>query len=170
MEPLQEFDSRLERFFSQLSQQAAAMPARDLRFLRWRYGPTSPHAKREIGIVTDGHGDLLGYVVFYASSATHTGLVLDVLTLPQAGADVPVALMRHAVERLRAEGAWIVRYYHFASPRAIPPSFLRRMGFIRRGGHVLLIKFADPGLQAVASRPGAWNYSFGDSEASHALV
>jgi hypothetical protein len=168
VEPLQEFDGRLEKFFLQISQHATAIPVRDLRFLQWRYGPTSPHSTREIGVVTDGGGNLLGYVVFHLSAATHRGLILDLLALPEAGVEVPIALMRYAVKRLRAEGAWTVRY--FASPSAVPVPVLRRLGFIRRGGYVLSVKFADPGIEAIATQPDAWNYSFGDSEASHSFV
>jgi len=168
VEPLREFDRRLEKFFLQISQRAPAMPVRDLRFLQWRYGPTSPHPTREIAVVTDGGGNLLGYVVFHLSVETHRGLILDLLALPEAGVEVPISLMRYAVKRLRAEGAWTVRY--FASPGAMPVPDLRRLGFIRRGDFVLSVKFADPGIQTIATRPGAWNYSFGDSEASHAFI
>jgi len=52
----------------------------------------------------------------------------------------------------------------------MPVPDLRRLGFIRRGDFVLSVKFADPGIQTIATRPGAWNYSFGDSEASHAFI
>jgi hypothetical protein len=175
------------------------MPARDLSFFRWRYGPDSPHARRQVAVATGADGELRGYVVFYlAGDPYRSGYVLDLQALAgdevqeplstpgsagggpdaaareagldQGGQRVAGALLAHAVRRLRRQGAWTVRYHCLAPPDAPSPAWLRRLGFRQRGGHRFLVRFRDGGLAEVADRLDAWNFAHGDSEASHALV
>ena len=166
-----QFDLRFQAFFDRLAATVAVLPARDLRFLEWRYGNGSPHAGREIGVVA-GPGDrLLGYVVFCLSSRPQRyGYILDLQALPPQAEEIGSSLLGYAVERLRAGGAWSVRYHHLASPGNLPDRVLKQHGFIPRGRHQFLVRFRDPGIASAARCAGNWNYSYGDSEASHAFI
>jgi GNAT superfamily N-acetyltransferase len=165
-----EFDWRFEQFFQKMSSQVPFMVAKDLSFLQWRYSPASPHATRELAVATDGNGTMIGYVVIYASKDVgHQGQIFDLQVLPghRKAADL---LLGHAIRRLRAQGAWVVYYHCLSSPFTIPSETLEEMGFKARGGHRVLVKFRDQQKSEVAQHQQNWNYSFGDSEASHGVT
>lgn len=168
------FDANFEKFYQRLSQNATVMVVRDARFLNWRYGPQSPHAHSHIGAVFDKAGDIQGYIVFCASqSAEATGYILDLQVSPDAAPDIALALLRYAIRQLRRDGAWSVRYHHFAGPTNVPHFALELLGFSRRAAkHQLLIRFkkeADANLEK-GLRFEHWNYVYGDAEASHAAM
>ena len=144
------------------------MIARTSAFLRWRFGPGSPHAQREIGVVEDSGGQLAGYVVFFFGNAdTPTGYILDLQLCPSADERVAEALMRFAIDRFTRQGAWVVRYHQLhsrLSPLSEPA--LRRLGLRPRGSHTLLVKFADERMNEIAAEASNWNYAYADSEAS----
>jgi hypothetical protein len=162
------FDARFDRFFERLASRAPAMMVRDAAYLDWRYGPSSPQARRSIGAITDPSGELLGYVVFCASSSEdRAGWILE-LHGSEPRDEIALALLSHAVERLRESGAWLARYHHMPSSTTFSPAVLERLGFVRRQpGYRLMVKLADPAVDAIAADARRWNYSFGDSEASH---
>jgi len=167
--PIDEFDQRFDRFYHRLSHSVPITVTRDVGFLQWRYGSDSPHAGRGIGVVTEGDGELIGYVIFFLSGGpSYIGYILDLQVLPMDNTEVAMALLSYAVEQLRRNGAWSVRYYHLASPFTIPDRLLRWYGFIRRGAHRLMVRFRDNQWAAIAENQNNWNYSYGDSEASHA--
>lgn len=164
------FDDRFSRFSEILAESVPVMLVRDSKFFDWRYGDRSPHAGRQIGIVTGENNELAGYVVFHVSEGpNHTGYILDLQTLPTNNKQVATALMNHATSQMRKQGAWTVRYYVLPSQFALPEQMLRELGFVRRGGYHFITKFANEALAAVARTQANWNYSFGDSESSHAL-
>lgn len=162
------FDARFDRLFERLASRAPAMMVRGAEYLDWRYGPSSPQSRRSVGTITDPSGELLGYVVACASSdGDHAGYVLELAT-SEAHDEIALALLSFAIERLRERGAWLVRYHHLPSNATFSPSVLERLGFVRRQpGYRLMVKLADPSAAAIASDAQSWNYSFGDSEASH---
>lgn len=171
VELLDHFDWRFDHFFNRVSGLTRATALRNTQFLKWRYGNTSPHARREIGVATDANSGLIGYVIFYLSGGpSRIGYVLDLQVLPFNNVKAATALLGYAVERLRGKGAWTVRYYHVSSPFNPPDEMLNRYGFVPRGGYQLLVKFRDERLAATACSQSSWNYSYGDSEASHAAV
>ncbi len=168
---LNEFDERFDRFARRLSRQVSAMPARDRRFLKWRYGPSSPHAGRQIAVMTDGTGELAGYVIFYLSRLTdRPGYILDLQTLSPVRGLVGPLLLHHAIRHLREEGASKVCYPWYPSPCAVPEDALRRSGFIARGGLHLLVRVKDEQATLSNTWSGRWSLSYGDMEASHAVV
>ncbi len=170
VEALNSFDERFARFSHDLAQRVPAMPARDLQFFEWRYGDRSPHAAREIGAVTDHTNELVGYVIFHLSGGpSRTGYILDLQALPQANKGITMALLDYALRSLRRRGAWKVQYHNLSSPFGLADEVLRSCGFTPRGAHQFMVNFRDQGLAAVAERQLNWNYSYGDSEASHVL-
>ena len=108
-------------------------------------------------------------IFFFPGGPKRTGYILDLQMIPPSDTRVARALMKYAVQRLRRAGAWTVRYHLVASPFALPDEVLADFGFRRRGGHHFMVKFRDERLAATAGRQANWNYSFGDSEASHAV-
>ena len=170
VEALNSFDERFARFSHDLAQRVPAMPARDLEFFEWRYGDRSPHAAREIGVVTDHTDELVGYVIFHLSGGTsRTGYILDLQAVPQGNKRIAMALMDYAVQSLRRRGAWTVRYHNLSSPFVLTDEVLGGCGFTPRGVHQFMVRFRDQGLAAIAGHQLNWNYSYGDSEASHVL-
>jgi hypothetical protein len=166
-----DFDHRFQEFFHRLAQVAPVLTARDRRFLEWRYGAGSPHQGRQIGVATDSGGDLQGYVIYYLSSGPQRyGCILDLQSLPPHGREVGGSLLNYAVARLRAGGAWSVRYHHLAGSGALPDRVLQQHGFMPRGEHQLLVRFQEPSMAGAAASAANWNYSYGDSEASHAFI
>ncbi|MCI0440976.1 MAG: GNAT family N-acetyltransferase [Chloroflexi bacterium] len=172
--PLADFDERFDRFADSLSQQVPAMIARDSAFLKWRYGPQSPHKKVSIGAVTDDDGELAGYVVFYVSATPgdeNVGHIIDIQALPMDDSKTASALMRYAVRNLLKQGAWVAYYRMLpASISALDADALKDWGFRPRGRHVFMVKMKESEIAAIAQSEASWNYSFGDSEASHILV
>jgi hypothetical protein len=167
---LTEFDGRFDAFFKSRRPSAAAMVAKDQRFLEWRYGPHSPHKEREIGAIIDRKGALSGYVVFHLSPDSRTGYVLDLETAARNRARLAASLLSYALSRLDRRGARQVKCYHLAPGQTYPSGLLRGLGFLRRGSHKLLVRFQDPALAKTAHQKGAWSYSYGDSEASHSSI
>ena len=168
VESLEDFDERFDMLASKTSSVAPAMIARTSAFLRWRFGPRSPHAKREIGIVEDARGQLTGYVIFCSGGAeTPTGYILDLQVCPLADEGAAVALMHFAIDRLTRQGAWVVRYHQLRS-RLSPLSepALRRLGLRARGSHLMLVRFADKRMDEIAAQASNWSYAYADSEAS----
>ena len=162
------FDERFATFSHRIAEHAPVMAARDLRFFNWRYGPESPHSGSEVGIAVDSDGELAGYVVFnYSNDPRPNGYILDLQVMPLGNNRVAMALLGYAVDRLRASGAWMVRYHHLASPQALPDEVLEKSGFVPRSSHQLLVKFHDKGLADAFELQKNWNYSYGDSEASY---
>ena len=146
------------------------MPLRNLEFLNWRYGSDSPHANREIGIAPDQNGDLAGYVIFYLSGDDDkTGFILDLQTAPPHDTSIAAALMGYAINRLRSLGAWTVTYHHLSTLFNMPDEALRNFGFVARNSHQFMVKVNDEELADVAGYLSNWNFSYGDSEASHAI-
>ena len=171
VQPWAGFDERFARFSERLSQHVPIMPARDLRYLNWRYRANSPQADTEIGVVIDDSGELAGYVLSYlAKESRPKGFILDLQVVPPGNSEVAMALMGYGVERLRTSGAWLVQYDHLPSLQALPETVLQKHGFISRSHHKLLVKFSDDGFADIGERESNWNFSFGDSEASHSLA
>lgn len=168
--PAYHLDQRFHRVNERLSRLAPAMLSRDLRFLRWRYGPESPHSNHQIGVIADAAGELRGYVIFYFSPSSQAGTILDLQVLPPGDPEGTLALVTYAVTRLRRQGAWLVRCHVLSSPFNPPTEVLRRCGFVPRGRHQVLVKFQDERTAAIGDRAENWNYSYGDSEASHSWV
>ncbi len=166
--PVAGFDDRFDTFARRLRQHVPAMIARDTRFLRWRYGPDSPHASRWVGTAVTGDGEIAGYVVFHlGQGAGRTGRILDLQHLPDSGPGTAASLLGYAVSRLREEGAWVIHHHQLDSPLSVPSKLLRRYGFLERGGHEMLVRMGDPSLSAVGECPANWAVGFGDTEASH---
>lgn len=165
-----DFDERFERYSADIARVAPITLARDLRFLEWRYGPGSPHAGREIGVLEGRDGRMAGYVIFAYSGQSHRGAILDLQVLPPSDAATAAALLDFAVSRLRRQGAWMVSAHHLASPVAFPVEALRAQGFVVRGGHKVLVRFREERVAAIAEYPESWNLSYGDTEASHSFA
>ena len=70
---------------------------------------------------------------------------------------------------LRRKGAWSARFHRFGSDATISDRILNKFGFLPRGGYRLMTKLQDERLEAIVRNQANWNYSFGDSEASHTL-
>ncbi len=169
--PAAGFDCHFDRFFQRLARTVPATVERSLAFLRWRYGAASPHAGAEVGVITSSDGELRGYIVFHCSpTVSHASCILDLQTDPPGDGGLTGALLDYAVDRLRAKGAWVVRYHFVPSAYAPPLSLLHARGFVTRGGHQMLVRFEDTDLQATAAAQANWSYSYGDSEASHAEI
>ena len=165
------FDARFDIFADALARCSPIMAVKDTRYLRWRYGPSSPHANRRIGVATDWAGDLTGYVVFHCSRGTAPiGRILDLQYLPDAGPAVGTSLLAHAERELRQEGAWTVHHRQVDTPTGVQPDVLSRAGYMRHGGQRLLVRFANAGVQTVAERAEHWRLGYGDGAPSHAAL
>jgi hypothetical protein len=167
VERVGDFDIRFEAFFKANANAAPTSVAKSLRFLQWRYGPQSPHTNREIAVVRARDGRLRGYVIYRVSDGGEAGDILDLQAEAKDRAKLSAALLGFATHRLRQRGAWLVRYRQVRSERAVSNAALLSLGFVRRGGHRLLVRFPDGPLAATARRAGSWNISYGDSEASY---
>lgn len=170
--PVQTMPQPDGRFDAFSERQASALPAtlvKDQQFFRWRYGSRSPHAEREIGVVSDG-GELAGYVIFYAAEQSRTGYILDLQAGAPADPAVTMALLKHACERLRRRGMWILRFHQIDGPGAASAAVLRAAGLVRRGEHQLLVRFQDQQLAAIAEQEGKWDLAYGDCEASYSAL
>jgi hypothetical protein len=166
VETLQGFDGAFDRLFEDMVSAVPCLPEKDAAFLRWRYGPGSPQAPVTILGAKAGER-LLGYAVLRVSSKGRDGYLLDLAALP-GRPDASRVLLREAVRHFRQQGAYIIRYRFLESPVSPRAGDLRRLGFFfKRGGRpTLLVKLADPGLQATAHDGANWAYSIGDGELS----
>ncbi len=169
---LDDFDARFDRFFEKEAARCASIQVRNCEYLRWRYGPTSPHARRRVGVVLDAQGELSGYVItFLSGDAERSGYILELSTKNERNLEVTSALLRFAVRQLRSQGAWTVRLHQLATGASVPDSLLRAWNFQRRGDtYQLLARLADPKVMGIARNPRSWRMSFGDAEASHGLL
>lgn len=164
-----ELDARFERF---RDRQAVVVPvalAKNLRFLGWRYGGRSPHAERQIGIVSAG-GELAGYVILYGGRQSHTGYIFDLQVSRPGDSAVATALLDFACDWLRRRGMWLVRFHQVSNAGAVPNDVLGAVGFVRRGWHQLLVRFQDQQLAAIAAQEGNWSLAYGDCEASYSAL
>ena len=173
VEEAREFDGRFDRFFSSTLEARSISLVRDATYLSWRYGPLSPHRSRSIGVVTDAHGELDGYVVSATSTSVGdpSGYIFELHARPGAPAPVFSALLNFACRRIRREGGHLARLHWIRGVTGVPEDVLRANHFGRRAHqHVLLVKFRDPALQAAAAEASKWDYGFGDAEASHSVA
>ncbi|MFO7272356.1 GNAT family N-acetyltransferase [Sphaerobacter thermophilus] len=160
---LDDFDDRFDRFFEAVSSQVPCIPEKDVAFLRWRYGESSPHTASAILAALDGD-DLLGYAVLRVTPTDRAGLMPDVTVLPGRH-DVARELVRAAARYFRRAGATVIWYRFLASPVGPRPSDVRRLGFIpRKRRPRLQVKFADPELHQMAVNAANWAFSYGDEE------
>jgi hypothetical protein len=169
---LSNFDERFDRFFERTMDASAVSLVRDAAYLRWRYGASSPHRARRIGVVTDDSSELLGYVVCCASGSKSdpTGYVFELAAVPHAPASVFRALLTFASRRIRQDGGYLARMHWLPGATSVSETSLAAGHFARRKHqHVLLAKLRDESMQAKVSDPAVWRYSFGDSEASHSV-
>ncbi len=169
---LDDFDVRFDRFFDAEAARFAAIQVRNADYLRWRYGPNSPHRGRAIGAVLDDQGELSGYVVTLLSGdEERSGFILELATRDLGDLDAMSALLRFAVRQLRSEGAWTVRLHRLESALAIPEWLLRAWDFQKRADtYQLLARISDPEAMVIARNAQRWNFSFGDAEASHGIL
>jgi hypothetical protein len=161
------FDESFDELFEKVAASVPCVPEKDSAFLRWRYGPGSPQYPVTVLGVKGGDETLLGYAVLMVTSTGQDGNVLDLTTLPERR-DVARVLLRESVRFFRRAGVQIVRYRFLESPSSLRSNDLRRLGFFYRKGrnHSLLVKFAEPGLNKIASAAANWSYTVGDGEAS----
>lgn len=160
-----EFDERFDRLFAAVTRSLPCAAEKDAAFLRWRYGPGSPHAEKRV-LAVEGDGGLLGYAVLRVTATDQTGYIFDLTTLP-GRSEVALALLRQTVRHFRESSVHLIRYRFLRSPTAPRARDLWRLGFFpRRQRHTLLVKFADPAPQRVALDPVNWTYSAGDGELS----
>ncbi len=167
---LPDFDDRFDRFLEKTLAIAPVSLVRDRAYLSWRYGASSPHPGRRIGAVLGEGQELQGYVVGGVSSTGRkdVGHVLELHVLPGGSPGAFGALLAFAGRRLREDGVRLLRFNRLPGATSIPEAALRGSRFQRQpAGHVLLVRFRDETLEALASDPASWAYSFGDAEASH---
>ena len=160
------FDAAFDDFFEEVAAAMPCIPEKDAAFLKWRYGPGAPlHPVTVLGVREGGR--LLGYAVLRVPKKSGDGLLLDLTTLP-GRRDVARSLVRGAVEHFSRLGAYLIRYRFVESPTSPRKGDLWPLGFFSREkrSNTLLVKFSDPGVQALASNLGNWSYSIGDGEAS----
>lgn len=164
-----DFDERFDRFFAQSCTATAVTLKRDARYLRWRYGPASPHARRRIAVAPKGPGDIQGYVVACpSSSADRAGYVLDLHGASGLSTAVYQRLLLFACSALRKDGCWLARLHHFPSATTASAEVLKSVHFLPRShSHVLFQRLGGPAQAALAADPERWSLSFGDTEASH---
>jgi GNAT superfamily N-acetyltransferase len=173
VEEVRDFDVRFDRFFAATLKPRSISLVRDATYLSWRYGVLSPHRARTIGIVTDAQGELDGYVVSATSShaADRSGYILELHARPGARDDVFTALLTFACRKIRSEGGLLARLHWMRSVTGAPEPVMHANRFAKRTHeHVLLVKFRDPALQALAAEASRWDYGFGDAEASHSVA
>jgi len=165
VEVLEGFDERFDRLFEKVAAAIPCLPEKDAAFLRWRYGPGSPHAEKFI-IAVQGEEGLLGYAVLRITWTGRDGYVMDLTVLPGRH-DVARELLRYAVGHFRRAGAQVIRYRYMESPSSPRAADVKRLGFfLRKWRHRLLVRFQDPGLQKVARQANHWAYNAGDGEMS----
>lgn len=162
-EVLDSFDERFDILFENIADTLPCLPVKDAAFLRWRYGPGSPHAEAlTLGI--SGPDGLLGYAILRVTVTGRDGYVLDLTTLP-GRRDVARELLRCAVRHFMQAGVELIRYRFLESPTSPEARDAWRLGFFpRKRRHQLLVKFADPALQELARNPANWAYNTGDGE------
>lgn len=181
VEEVDDFDQRFEDFYNTWSESVPVSVVRDLKFLKWRYGPESLHRDRRIAVVGDGKSGIAGYVVYYVSQAgasrrldqpavRNQGFILDLQGAGEGRDRVVAALLEHAVASMRREGAWTAHLHQVPSLHAIKDTELKAHGFYPRSSHRMLIKLDNHEAHTIASVIANWNYSYGDSEASHSIV
>ena len=166
------FDERFERLYHRQTGHQTATVVRDLRYLEWRYGKESPQSDRKIGIVLDSDGELEGYVVFLGPSDlaySRRGRILELNVTGERRDAVTSALLRYATNELRKAGSWTITIHSVISEHSATENILKAHGFVRRTGHRLLIKLRDHEAMQIASTESNWSYTYGDSEASHAV-
>lgn len=159
------FDARFERLFERClaAENQGACLERDARYLNWRYGERSPHARCTVGVV--GEGVIEGYVVCGVSSdAERTGFVLELVIAPDAEPPVADSLVAFALRVMRQQGAWVARWYVFESDAMSVHGLMRRWGFKRRAHRYELLVKLDG---AIMPKPEHWHQQFGDAETSH---
>jgi len=164
VEETESFDESFDTLFEKVAAELACVPEKDAAFLRWRYGPGSPHERTTVLGVRGAEG-LLGYAVLRVTQEGDNGYLLDLTTLPDRR-DAARALLRAAVRCFQDTEAYIIRYRFNEASTAPGLGDLRRMGFFFREGrrHALLVKFKDRGLHKTASDAANWSYSAGDGE------
>ncbi len=157
------FDERFDTLFEHNAGALPCLPVKDAAYLRWRYGPGSPHAEAlTLGI--SGRDGLLGYAILRVTVSGRDGYVLDLTTRP-GRRDVARELLRRAVQYFRQTGVELIRYRFLESPTSPEARDAWRLGFFpRKRRHHLLVKFADPALQELARNPAHWAYNTGDGE------
>jgi hypothetical protein len=167
VDELDVFDGSFDEHFEKVAAVVPCLPEKDSAFLRWRYGPGSPHHPVTVLGVRSGQG-LLGYAVLKILSTGEDGFILDLMTLP-GYREVARALLRESTRYFRREGAHIIRYRFVGSPTSPSPGDLKRLGFFHRKGRSswLLVRFADKRLHELGSDLGNWSYTIGDGEASY---
>lgn len=167
VEALSDFDPSFDDLFHTIAQMVPCLPEKDAAFLRWRYGPGCPQAPVTV-LGVRGDDGLLGYAVLMVSPRGRDGYLLDLTVLP-GRQDVARALLREAICIFRQAQAYILRYRFIESPTSPRARDLLRFGFFFRNDRcsTLLVKFADPALQHLASRSTRWSYSIGDGEGSY---
>jgi hypothetical protein len=172
--PVSEFDERFDRLAEKLSKNAPAMIVRDSAFLRWRYGESSPCARVNVGVIYDSDNEIAGYVIFNVSATSrieNEGYIVDIQTSAQNDKKTAEALIRYAVSNLRKQCAWVIYYRQMPSSlSALAHETLQGYGFLPRGRHVFMTKMKNDKIAEISLNERNWNYSFGDSEASHILV
>lgn len=165
-----EFDARFDVFASNHAEIASAVLDRNARYLNWRYGRTSPHASRFVGVATDATHHLRGYVIGCTTTAADGGgIVLELHSIEPENLELWRALMHFAVKRFRSEGASYIRIHHLPTAFSVPATVLKEFGFRdREQPQELTIRFEDPHAD-VAKHQESWSYGFGDSETSFSL-
>lgn len=157
-------------FCRDISEDHQAMLSRDAEFFEWRYGDRSPQPDTEFAVAKDDSGEVVGYAVYsFTHGAMRVGHILDVQVSADAKPEVAQALLAHSVKALRKKGAWSVRYQRFGADASVSHEILDQLNFLPRGGYHLMTKLEDERLEAIVRNQANWNYSFGDSEASHTL-
>jgi hypothetical protein len=173
VQEVRDFDVRFDRFFAATLEARSVSLVRDSTYLAWRYGPLSPHRSRTIGVLTDAQGELEGYVVSATSPSDvdRSGYIFELHVRPGAPPDAFGALLTFASRRIRREGGHLARLHWMRSATGAPESVMHANRFARRTHeHILLVKFRDPALQALAAEASRWDYGFGDAEASHSVA
>lgn len=162
LEVVDDFDERFDRFFERTTQAVPCQAEKDAAFLRWRYGPGSPHAEKRVLMATEG-GEIAGYAVLRLTTTDRAGYILD-LTVAPGRDDVARMLLRHTVRYFHRVGAQLIRYRYLESPIAPRRRDVIRFGFLpRKQRHSLFVKFAEPALENAATS-GTWGYNAGDGE------
>ncbi len=163
VEVVDSFDERFDTLFENIADTVPCLPVKDAHFLRWRYGPGSPHAETlTLGI--SGQDGLLGYAILRVTVTGRDGYVLDLTTLPGRH-DVARELLRRAVRHFMRTGVELIRYRFLESPTSPQARDAWQLGFFpRKRRHQLLVKFADPALQELARSSAHWAYNAGDGE------
>lgn len=161
---LADFDETFNELFDSVAAAVPCVPEKDMMFLRWRYGPSSPQATATVLGVREG-AILLGYAVLWVTADGKNGYLLDLMTRPNRH-DVARSLLREVVRRLGQLDVASIRYKFtksITSPRA---GDLWRSGFFPRKSNqpTLLVKFANSDIYGSAKDRACWSYSFGDGE------